>query len=85
MTSAPRILHKTHLIVPCEVTVLQSLMVLDQPLDDEVKDDDEQNGELLIAEYIFVNCCKWYYTMCGRDYFSEHKWLFSPRHDTKCR
>ena len=43
----PRILHEPRLTVLCEVcTVLQALMVLDEPLDDEIDEDGEKNGEL---------------------------------------
>ena len=42
----PRILHEPRLTVLCEVcTVLQALMVLDQPIDDETEDS-EKNDEL---------------------------------------
>ncbi|KAI0292705.1 Sec34-like family-domain-containing protein [Multifurca ochricompacta] len=43
----PRILHEPRLTVLCEVcTVLQALIVLDQPLGDEVDEDEEKNDEL---------------------------------------
>jgi len=43
----PRILHEPRLTVLCEVcTVLQALMVLDQPLDDDDDDDQEKDDEL---------------------------------------
>ena len=43
----PRILHEPRLTVLCEVcTVLQALMVLDEPLDDEVDEDGRKNDEL---------------------------------------
>ncbi|KAI9457417.1 Sec34-like family-domain-containing protein [Russula earlei] len=43
----PRILHEPRLTVLCEVcTVLQALMVLDQPLDDEIEEDGETTDEL---------------------------------------
>jgi hypothetical protein len=43
----PRILHEPRLTVLCEVcTVLQALMVLDQPLDDEIEEDEEKSDEL---------------------------------------
>ena len=43
----PRILHEPRLTVLCEVcTVLQALMVLDQPLDDEIEEDEEKVDEL---------------------------------------
>ncbi|KAH9953776.1 Sec34-like family-domain-containing protein [Lactifluus volemus] len=46
-TTLPRILHEPRLTVLCEVcTVLQALMVLDQPLDDEI----EENQETLDAQ-----------------------------------
>lgn len=42
----PRILHEPRLTVLCEVcTVLQALMVLDQPLDDETGEGGEKNTE----------------------------------------
>ncbi|KAH9168251.1 Sec34-like family-domain-containing protein [Lactarius sanguifluus] len=41
------ILHEPRLTVLCEVcTVLQALMVLDQPIDDEIEEDGEKNDEL---------------------------------------
>ena len=43
----PHILREPRLTVLCEVcTVLQALMVLNQPLDDEIEDDGEKDGEL---------------------------------------
>jgi hypothetical protein len=43
----PRILHEPRLTVLCEVcTVLQALMVLDEPLDDEIDEDGRKNDEL---------------------------------------
>jgi hypothetical protein len=43
----PHILREPRLTVLCEVcTVLQALMVLNQPLDDEIEEDGEKDGEL---------------------------------------
>ncbi|KAH9953767.1 hypothetical protein BGW80DRAFT_1476814 [Lactifluus volemus] len=43
----PRILHEPRLTVLCEVcTVLQALMVLDQPLEDEIEENEEKNDDL---------------------------------------
>ncbi|KAH9967671.1 hypothetical protein BGW80DRAFT_1254625 [Lactifluus volemus] len=42
-----RILHEPRLTVLCEVcTVLQALMVFDQPLDDEIEENEEKNDDL---------------------------------------
>ena len=42
----PRILHEPRLTVLCEVcTVLQALMVLDQPLDDETEENGKKDNE----------------------------------------
>lgn len=51
----PRILHEPRLTVLCEVcTVLQALMVLDQPLDDETEDGekDDELGRLHIRQLL---------------------------------
>ena len=50
----PRILHEPRLTVLCEVcTVLQALMVLDQPLDDEMDGEkDDELGRLHIRQLL---------------------------------
>ena len=65
----PRILHEPRLTVLCEVcTVLQALMMLDQPIDDETEEDGEKNEEL---GRLFDDYCRWFCKTHKRGYSSR--------------